>query len=155
MLTADRAIDPSALSDEERSSLREQLREILSEAEETGQVGPVRLQVEGTNRATISLPEAVARPLLNLLLDLAEGRAVSVADADEELTTREATDLLNVSRPYLTQLLKEEKIPSHKVGTQYRVYRKDVLAYKSRRRAESEEAMQELTRLSQELGLYD
>jgi len=155
MPTTDRVIDPSALSDEERSSLRKQLRQIFSEAEERGQVGPVRLQVEGTDRAAISLPEAVARPLLDLLLDLAEGLAVSVADADEELTTREAADLLNVSRPHLTQLLKEGKIPSHKVGSHYRVYRRDVLAYKSRRREESEEAMQELTRLSQELGLYD
>lgn len=155
MPTTDRVIDASALPEAERSSLREQPREILSDAEETGQVGPVRLQVEGTNRATISLPEAVARPLLNLLLDLAEGRAVSIADADEELTTREAADLLNVSRPHFTQLLKEGKIPSHKVGTHHRVYRRDVLAYKSKRREEAEEAMQELTRLSQELGLYD
>jgi hypothetical protein len=52
-------------------------------------------------------------------------------------------------------LLKEGKIPSHKVGSHYRVYRRDVLTYKSKRREEAEGSMQELTRLSQELGLYD
>ncbi len=108
--------------------------------------------LEGEAETTISLPDAAAGLLLDLLSDLAEGRAVSVSDADEELTTREAAELLNVSRPHLTQLLKEGEIPSHKVGSHHRVYRRDVLAYKARRQEESEEAMQELTRLSQELG---
>ena len=162
MPATDRVIDPSALSEEERASLRDQLRRIVSEKEsgfsgESGaQVGPVTLQVGGQGEdVTISLPPAAARPLLDLLADLAEGRVVSVADADEELTTREAAELLNVSRPYLTRLLKEGEIPSHKVGSHHRVYRRDVLAYKRRRLEQSEEAMQELARLSQELGLYD
>lgn len=155
MPTTDRVIDPGVLSEEERSALQKQLRRILSKMEEKGQVGPVRLRVEGEDGASISLPDAAARPLLDLLSDLAEGRAVSVSDADEELTTREAAELLNVSRPHLTQLLKEGEIPSHKVGSHYRVYRRDVLAYKARRQEQAEEAMQELTRFSQELGLYD
>lgn len=155
MPTTDRVIDPGALSEEERSSLRKQLRQVLSEVEEKGQVGPVSLQVEGEGDWVISLPEAAAGPLLDLLSDLAEGRAVSVSDADEELTTWEAAELPNVSRPHLTQLLKEGEIPSHKVGSHHRVYRRDVLAYKARRHEQAEEATEELTRLSQELGLYD
>ena len=155
MPTSERVIDPDALSEEERSSLRKQLRRILSDVGGGEHVGSVSLQVEGEAETTISLPDAAAGPLLDLLSDLAEGRAVSVSDADEELTTREAAELLNVSRPHLTQLLKEGEIPSHKVGSHHRVYRRDVLAYKARRQEESEEAMQELTRLSQDLGLYD
>jgi len=156
MPTSERVIDPDALSEKERSDLRDQLRKIVSEAEGGGPLGPITLQVEGEgDEATISLPPAAAQPLLDLLADLAEGRAVSVAGADEELTTREAAELLNVSRPHLTQLLKEGEIPSHKVGSHHRVYRRDVLAYKAKRQEKSEEAMQELTRLSQELGLYD
>ena len=155
MPATDRIIDPEALSSEERSSLRKQLQQILSDADEEGQIGPVTLQVEGKSEATVSLPSAAVGPLLGLLSDLAEGRAVSVADADEELTTREAAELLNVSRPHLTRLLKEGEIPSHKVGSHYRVYRRDLLAYKAKRQEQSEEAMQKLTGLSQELGLYD
>jgi excisionase family DNA binding protein len=162
MPTTDRVIDPSVLSEEERALLRDQLRQVVAEnesdsSEESGtQIGPITLQVEGESEdVTISLPPAAAGPLLKLLADLAEGRAVSVADADEELTTREAAELLKVSRPHLTRLLKEGEIPSHKVGSHHRVYRRDVLAYKARRQEQSEEAMQELTRVSQELGLYD
>ena len=156
MPTSERVIDPGALSEEERSSLRKQLRQILSNVDPGEEVGPLSLRVEGEDGgAVLSLPDAAVGPLLDLLSDLAEGRAVSVSDADEELTTREAAELLNVSRPHLTRLLKEGEIPSHKVGSHHRVYRRDVLAYKVRRQEESEEAMQELTRLSQELGLYD
>jgi len=156
MPTSERVIDPDALSEEERSSLRKQLRQILSNVGRGEHVGSVSLQVEGKDGgATLTLPDAAAGPLLDLLSDLAEGRAVSVSDAGEELTTREAAELLNVSRPHLTQLLKKGEIPSHKVGSHHRVYRRDVLAYKARRQEESEETMQELTRLSQELGLYD
>ena len=155
MPTTDRVIDSGALSEEERSALRKQLQQVLSDVEEDEDVGPLTLQVEGEDGATISLPGATAGLLLDLLSDLAEGRSVSVSDADEELTTREAAELLNVSRPHLTKLLKEGEIPSHKVGSHYRVYRRDVLAYKARRQEQSEEAMQELTRLSQKLGLYD
>ena len=155
MPPTERVIDPEALSAEERLSLRQQLQQVLSELDEEGRAGPVSLRIGGESEATVSLPSAAVGPLLTLLSDLAEGRAVSVTDADEELTTREAADLLNVSRPHLTQLLKEGTIPSHKVGSHHRVYRRDVLAYKAKRQERSEEALQKLTRLSQELGLYD
>lgn len=153
MPTSEHVIDPGALSEEERSVLREQLRQLPVRTEEGEQMGAVTLQIEGEPGVAISLPGAAAGALFRFLSDLAEGRAVSLADADEELTTREAAELLNVSRPYLTDLLKEGKIPFHKVGSHHRVYRRDVLAYKARRRRQSEEAMQELTTLSQELGL--
>lgn len=156
MPTTDRVIDPRTLSEKERSALRSQLRQLAAPDKDGAPVGPVTLQVQGeTEKTTIALPPAAARPLLDLLADLAEGRTVSIADAEEELTTREAADLLNVSRPYLTQLLKDGEIPSHKVGSHHRVYRRDVLTYKARRQTESEAAMRELTRLSQELGLYE
>ena len=70
-----------------------------------------------------------------------------------ELSVREGTDLLNVSRPYLVRLLREKAIPYCKVGTRRRVRRRDVVAYKRKMRARAEKAMQELTAQAQELGL--
>jgi DNA-binding transcriptional ArsR family regulator len=107
-----RVTDPGALSEEERSALRKQLRRLLSDVEEGEDTGLLSLQVEGEDGWTISLPGAAAGTVLDLLSNLAEGRAVSVSDAGEELTTREAAELLSVSRPHLTQLLKEDEIPS-------------------------------------------
>lgn len=150
MPTSHRTLDPDSLTEKERRSLRDQLRALTSD-DADGEDGPFRL--EGEEGRAVDLPASVAKALLGALSDLAEGRAVSIAGAEEELTTQEAADLLNVSRPHLTKLLKEGEIPSHKVGSHHRVYRRDVLAYRARRREEAEEAMQALADESQRLGL--
>ena len=85
---------------------------------------------------------------------LARGQSVAVLHYDEELTTQQAADLLQVSRPYLVRLLEEGQIPYHQVGTHRRIYLRDLLAYKEqrdRRRA----SLRELRRASEALGLYD
>ena len=154
MPSTGRFIDPNLLSEKERAALRDQLHRLNRSSDEN--TGPITLCIEREGAdTTIALPAAAAGALLDVLADLAEGRTVSIADADEELTTREAAELLNVSRPYLTRLLKDGEIPSHKVGSHHRVYRRDVLTYKAHRQKESEEAMDDLTKLSQELGLYE
>jgi hypothetical protein len=66
----------------ERSALRKQLRQILSKVEEDEEIGPLSLQVGGEHGATIPFPGAAAGLLLDLLSDLAEGRAVCLYDAN-------------------------------------------------------------------------
>lgn len=65
----------------------------------------------------------------------------------------EAAELLNVSRPYLVRLLDEGRIPFHRVGTHRRVLFKDVMTYRAESRRKRRAALDELTRLDQELGL--
>jgi excisionase family DNA binding protein len=99
------------------------------------------------------LPAAVVRLLGALLTELAKGNAVTLMPHHAELTTQEAADLLNVSRPFLVSLLVNGQLPFHKVGTHRRVRFSDLMIYKRRRDAESEEALRELAALSQELKL--
>jgi excisionase family DNA binding protein len=99
------------------------------------------------------LPAAVVRLLGELLTELAKGNAVTLMPHHAELTTQEAADLLNVSRPFLVSLLVNGQLPFHKVGTHRRVRFSDLMLYKRRRDAESEEALRELAALSQELKL--
>jgi excisionase family DNA binding protein len=68
---------------------------------------------------------------------------------------QEAADILHVSRPFLVKLLEEGQIPYFRTGTHRRIHFQDVMAYKVRRDAERREALDELTRLGQEMGLYD
>ena len=144
-------LDPEGLSEAEIEHLRRHRTRL--EALSAGGRGYLRVEGEGGETETIPLPPSFLRVLAGALSEVSEGRAVHVAPAEEELTTREAADLLNVSRPHLVKLLDEKAIPHRKVGTHRRVRRRDVLAYKQRMGVEAEEAMQELADQAQELGL--
>lgn len=101
------------------------------------------------------LPESAQRLLRSLIHSLAEGDAVSLVPVHSELTTQQAADLLNVSRPYLIKLLEQGEIPYTKTGTHRRIRFEDLVEYKLRRDDEREDALAELIRQSQELGLYE
>ncbi len=72
---------------------------------------------------------------------------------DQELTTQEAADLRNVSRPFLIGLLQPKEIPFVMTGTHRRIRLSDVIEYKQRRDATRHEALDRLTELGQEYGL--
>jgi excisionase family DNA binding protein len=103
----------------------------------------------------IPLPASLSTILQQIISQLTHGNAVRVASIHEELTTQEAADILNVSRPYLIKLLEEGTIPFVKTGTHRRIRFSDLMAYKRYRDAERKRALAELAQMSQELGLYD
>ena len=81
---------------------------------------------------------------------LLAGKHVRVIEDDETMTTQEAADFLNVSRPYLVKLLETGQIPQlPKVGRHRRVARVAVLKYKRTRDALRESALKKLAALSQ------
>lgn len=104
---------------------------------------------------SIALPNAMFQVLKAVAHELAAGHSITILNFDDALTTQQAANLLQVSRPYLVQELKEGKMPYSMVGTHRRVRLGDVLAYKERRDQQRKEALEELRRASDELALYD
>ncbi len=104
-------------------------------------------------RDPVRLPRSVELLLARLVHELARGNAVAIVPAQAELTTQQAADLLNVSRPYLVRLLEAGELPYRRVGTHRRVAAADVLAYRDRRRALRRAALDEIAREAQEMGL--
>lgn len=102
---------------------------------------------------TIELPAGAVRLLVEILEDMASGRAVTIVPQNAELTTQQAADFLNVSRPFLIQLLEEKKIPFRKVGTHRRIHFEDVLRYKETIDAERRKVLGALAAEAQELGM--
>ncbi len=85
---------------------------------------------------------------------LLAGKQVRVIEDIEAMTTQDAANLLNVSRPHLVKLLETGEIPQlPKVGRHRRVARATVLKYKRARDAQRELALRELAALSQRHGL--
>ncbi len=102
----------------------------------------------------MELPEAVYSALHQVVHLLAQGRAVAIIPYSKMLTTQQAAELLNVSRPYLVRLLEAGKIPFQRVGTHRRIRFNDLLQYRTRRDEERRQKLAHVTRLSQRLGLY-
>jgi excisionase family DNA binding protein len=100
----------------------------------------------------ITMPKNVVQIMLEVMTQVANGQQVSVLPKDTDLTTAETADLLNVSRPYVVQLLNEGKLPFRMVGTHRRVLLEDAVQYKETQRKKSLEIMAELSKEAQDLG---
>jgi excisionase family DNA binding protein len=91
--------------------------------------------------------------LIDVLEQMAQGSAVTLMPIRTELTTVQAAEVLNVSRPYLIKLLEEGKIPYHQVGTHRRIRAEEVLAFKRKKMANRRQTLDELAKLDQQLGI--
>ncbi len=134
----------------EAKAASESGRALATHLSETG----LKLAVKnGKGSEEVTLPVPAARLLIDLLNELGQGNAVALDTVHPELTTQQAADLLNVSRPYLVKLLDDGLIPSRKVNTHRRVRREDVLAYKRDIDAKRLQALEELAAQAQELNM--
>lgn len=103
----------------------------------------------------VDLPERLQVVLEVIVRHLQAGNGVSVVPLHAELTTFEAADILNVSRPFLIKRIEAGELPFHMVGTHRRLKLSDVLAYRDRLAAQAEDALTAMTAEAEELGLYD
>ena len=105
------------------------------------------------HREAVPIPSSVVRILLDILSHVAKGNAVTLVASHAELTTQEAADILNVSRPFVIQLIDSKQLPHRKVGTHRRILFSDVMEYKRRMDAARLETLRELAEQAQELNM--
>lgn len=131
------------------------IRRIEQFLEATAQSKACLPTLSGAEGEEMEVPESLFQALRQVVHQMAQERAAMILSVNKDLTTQEAADILRVSRPFLIKLLEEGKIPYFLVGTHRRIHFHDLMAYKTRWEAERRAALDELTRLGQEMGLYD
>jgi excisionase family DNA binding protein len=115
---------------------------------------PLRFRIlDASKNETLRIPAPAAKMLVRILEEMARGNAVTLIPVHAELTTQEAADMLNISRPSLIQLLDEGKIEYRKVGTHRRVRFEALMAYKRATDAERRAALAKLAAYDQEIGI--
>jgi excisionase family DNA binding protein len=98
----------------------------------------------------IELPAGAVTLLMDILDAMAAGRGLALVPENVELTTVQAAQLLNVSRPFLIGLLEARAIPYRKVGRHRRIRVEDVMAYKERTDHDRETVLDKLVADAQE-----
>ena len=128
-----------------------QLRRILATHEVEGRDRTIKVADDQGRTAEVVLTGDVADLLLELLRVIGKGDAVTLVPVSQMLTTQQAADLLNVSRPHLIAMLEREHIPHDRVGRHRRIRADDLFAYMRRRDEERAAALDELGEMDAEL----
>jgi len=144
-----RAISPALPTEEEAKLARESSR-LLAAFVGKGKAARLKIVV---GKEEITVPVSALRLLVDILAQMAEGNAVTIMPIQAELTTQQAADFLNVSRPHFVGLLEQDAIPFRKVGTHRRVLFKDLLAYREKSLVSRRKALDELSKQAQELKM--
>jgi excisionase family DNA binding protein len=105
------------------------------------------------NAHPVSIPVSALRLLVDVLTEIGEGHAVNITPIHAELTTQEAADILNVSRPFLIQRLESAEIPFHKVGSHRRIRYQDLVVYKEQLYTKRSKALDALAEQAQALKM--
>lgn len=140
-------IDSSIITEAEAEAIK-QLEHILNQENS-------QLKLAAANGEEMTIPDSVYLVLRQVVQAMVSGKNVSIVTHNPELTTQQAADLLNVSRPYLIKLLEQGELPYIMVGTHRRVKFEDLRKYKQQRDTKRRQLLQELIEISQEAGLYD
>jgi excisionase family DNA binding protein len=113
------------------------------------------LKLGGVQGQEITLPDSILRLVSEALAAAASGKQLRLVEEDAEVSPEKAAEFLQVSRPYLVRLLDHGEIPFHYVGTHRRITMSELIEYRRKRKIKSKEALQRMTELSEEMGLYD
>lgn len=110
----------------------------------------IRIDDTKTNR---EIPKKAFTLLYTILDFMADGKSVTLFPSDAEISTQQAADLLNVSRPYVVSLLDKGEIPFTKVGTHRRILLNDIIAYDKQLQKNRNSKLNFLAKQAQKLNL--
>ena len=116
---------------------------------------PARAKLVSPDGSQLDIPAELYELLRDVVGALSQGMAISIAPHNTMLTTQEAADLLNISRPTLVRLLTDGEIPHSLRGRHRRVLLRDILDYSERTRTERRRALDQMAADAEDDDLYE
>ena len=148
-----RALEPVAPTEHESELAEASSRTLSSYVQDTEEQTIRVVSESGGKEESVKVPAVAFRLFVNILTQMAQGNAITLIPVNAEITTQEAADILNVSRPFLVKLLDSGEIPYRKVGTRRRVLYSDVADYKRRIDEKRRKTLADLAAEAQELDM--
>jgi excisionase family DNA binding protein len=112
----------------------------------------VKIKIQETGEF-ITIPKKAISLLITILSNMSEGKSITIIPTDSEVSTQQAADMLNVSRPHLVKLLEKNAIPFKKVGSHRRILLRDLITYEKSLQKTREEKLKFLSEQAQKLNL--
>lgn len=125
----------------------------IMEALDHSRAAVITLTTDSGEGPKVDLPPAALKLIGELLGAMSQGGPVTVMPSQQELTTVEAANFLNVSRPFVIKEIEAGRLPHRKVGTHRRVTFEDLLAYARKMREQQASALDNMAENARELGL--
>jgi len=125
----------------------------IVEALDRSRAASIVLTTADGRQPAVELPPSALKLIGQLLGLLGEGRPITLMPADQEFTTVEAANFLNVSRPFVVKEIEAGRLPHRKVGTHRRVAFDDLLAYAQDMRKRQQGSLERMAENARELGL--
>jgi len=112
----------------------------------------IKIKIQETGEF-ITIPKKALSLLITILSNMSEGKSITIIPTDSEVSTQQAADMLNVSRPHLVKLLENNIIPFKKVGSHRRILLRDLVTYEKSLQRTREEKLKFLSEQAQDLNL--
>ena len=106
--------------------------------------------INGQDGSPVTIAPTIGRQLIELLGHISNGEMVTLVPTGAMLTTQQAADMLNVSRPFLIKLIKRGEIECETVGSHRRIKTTNLMDYRERRSQAQHDAMAQLVQMGQE-----
>ena len=154
MRTIDRAreVTPPPLNAKDMEMVRVAQRCIMASLDHS-RAAAITLTTDSGEHPTVEVPPAALKLIGQLLGAMSEGRPVVLMPTEQELTTVEAANFLNVSRPFVVKEMEDGRLAHRKVGTHRRIALEDLMAYTQKMRGQQAGALERLAQNARELGL--
>ena len=124
----------------------------VSKRIKSSQKNGVKIKIQESGEF-LTIPKKALTFLTAIIQNMAEGKTISIVPSDSELSTQQAADLINVSRPHLIKLLESKQIPFKKVGSHRRVLLMDIMDYQDQIVKQREDQLDFLSNQAQDLNL--